>query len=73
MTFSDQYLYVLVWTERAELLDLVRVGHRVEIPLLRQQLHILQRKHPRTPHISRWEKLLLLKWHRQLVRRKVTQ
>jgi putative transposase len=74
----------------------------VEILLLRQQLRILQRQHPRSPHVSHWEKLTLvvfarkltamtssararlgqvvflfkpdtlLKWHRELVRRKWT-
>ena len=74
----------------------------VEILLLRQQLRILQRKHPHPPRISRGEKLALvvlggkltgmttstrarlgqvvllfkpetlLKWHRELVRRKWT-
>jgi putative transposase len=88
------------------LLDLVmrrkRSNHDkdVEILLLRQQLHILQRAQSRAPRISRWEKLTLLvlarrltamtngtrarlsqlvllfkpetllKWHRELVRRK---
>jgi putative transposase len=72
----------------------------LEILLLRQQLRILQRHHPATPRIARWEKLGLavlaakftdlgsgaktklnhvlllfkpdtvLKWHRELVRRK---
>ena len=32
----------------------------VEILLLRQQLRILQRKHPCPPRISRWEKVPLL-------------
>lgn len=90
------------------LLDLLWVTRRadhdkeLEILLLRQQLRILQRKHPHAPHISRWEKLTLvvlarkltglttsvrsrlsqvvllfkpdtlLKWHRELVRRKWT-
>lgn len=74
----------------------------LEILLLRQQLLILQRRHPNTPHLSHWEKLGLavltakfvdlgrgaktklnealllfkpdtvLKWHRELVRRKWT-
>jgi len=88
------------------LLDLIGVRCRsdhdkdLEILLLRQQLRILQRKQPRAPRISRWEKLTLvilaskltgmtnrtrarlsqvvllfkpetlLKWHRELVRRK---
>ena len=90
------------------LLDLIWLGRRgehdkdLEILLLRQQLRILQRKQPRPPHISRWQKLTLLvlagqlttmtssararlgqvvllfkpetllKWHRELVRRKWT-
>ncbi len=90
------------------LLDLIWMAHRsehdkdVEILLLRQQLRILQRTHPHTPRISRWQKLTLvvlvgkltgltngartrlsqvvllfkpdtlLKWHRELVRRKWT-
>jgi putative transposase len=74
----------------------------LEILLLRQQLRILQRRNPKTPQLSRWEKLGLavlaskftgfgrgaktklnevlllfkpdtvLKWHRDLVRRKWT-
>ncbi|MDQ6645478.1 MAG: integrase core domain-containing protein [Chloroflexota bacterium] len=74
----------------------------LEILLLRRQLRILQRHHPTTPHLARWEKLGLavlaahfndlgrgaktklsevlllfkpdtvLKWHRELVRRKWT-
>ncbi len=35
-------------------------GKDVEILLLRQQLRSLQRKQPRPPRISRWEKLTLL-------------
>ncbi len=90
------------------LLDLIGLNRRakhdkdVEILLLRQQLRILQRKHPHPPRLSRWEKLTLvvlagkltalttrararlgqvvflfkpdtlLKWHRELVRRKWT-
>ena len=90
------------------LLDLVMLRSRsdhdkdVEILLLRQQLRMLQRTHPRAPRISLWEKLTLLvlvgklttltnrtrarldqvvllvkpetllKWHRDLVRRKWT-
>ena len=90
------------------LLDLISLRCRpdrtkdVEILLLRQQLRILQRKQPRAPHITRWEKLALvvlagkltvmtnaprarlaqvvllfkpdtlLKWHRELARRKWT-
>jgi putative transposase len=48
------------------LLDLLWLRRRadhdkdVEILLLRQQLRMLQRKQPRTPRISRWEKLPLL-------------
>jgi putative transposase len=48
------------------LLDLITVARRsdrdkdMEILLLRQQLRILQRKQPRPPRISRWEKLSLL-------------
>ena len=48
------------------LLDLIWLCHRanhdkdLEILLLRQQLRILQRKQPRAPHISRWEKLTLV-------------
>ncbi len=48
------------------LLDFIWVAHRtdidkdVEILLLRQQLRILQRKQPRSPRISRWEKLTLV-------------
>ena len=90
------------------LLDLIGLsrqtdhGKDVEILLLRQQLRILQRKQPRPPGISRWQKLTLvvltgklttmttsararlgqvvllfkpetlLKWHRELGRRKWT-
>ncbi len=101
-------LFFLVAQAFSLLLDLMWVGRRgehdkaVEILLLRQQLRILQRKQPRPPRISRWEKLTLLvlvgrltamttsarsrlsqvvllfkpdtllKWHRELVRRKWT-
>ena len=47
-------------------LDLIWLSHRtdhdkdLEILLLRQQLRILQRKQPRAPHISHWEKLSLV-------------
>ncbi|HSH82272.1 MAG TPA: integrase core domain-containing protein [Herpetosiphonaceae bacterium] len=92
----------------AFLLDLIAIARRseherdLEILLPRQQLRILQRKHPHPPRLSRWEKLGLavltarlsavnsdartrlsqivllfkpetvLKWHRELVRRKWT-
>ncbi len=48
------------------LLDLIWLAQRgdrdkeLEILLLRQQLRILQRKQPRAPRISRWEKLTLV-------------
>ncbi len=48
------------------LLDVVWLDRRsnlvkdIEILLLRQQVHILQRKQPRWPRISRWEKLTLV-------------
>ena len=48
------------------LLDLLWVGRRaeqakdLEILLLRQQLHILQRNASRTPRLSRWDKLTLV-------------
>jgi hypothetical protein len=50
------------------LVDLITVTRRtdrdkddkdVEIPLLRHQLRLLQREHPRPPRLSRWEKLTL--------------
>ncbi len=55
------------------LLDLILLVGRsdhdkdVEILLLRQQLRILQRKQPRPPRISRWEKLALLVLARKLI------
>ncbi len=59
------FFFVLahVWSA---LLDLIWCGRHagrdtdIEILLLRQQLRILQRKQPRPPRISRWEKLALL-------------
>ena len=48
------------------LLDVIWMAHRsehdkdVEILLLRQQLRILQRPHPHTPRISRWQKRTLV-------------
>ncbi len=101
-------LFFLLAQAFSLLLDLIWLDRRddrdkdIEILLLRQQLRILQRKQPRTPRISRWEKLTLLilankltgmtsstrvrlgqvvllvkpdtllKWHRDLVRRKWT-
>ncbi len=53
------------------LLDLFSITRRsdhhkdLEILLLRQQLSILQRKHPKPPPISRWEKLILAAFSRQ--------
>ncbi len=101
-------LFFLLSQAFSLLLDLIWLGHQgdhdkdVEILLLRQQLRILQRKHPHALRISAWEKLTLvvlagklttmttrtrarlgqvvllikpdtlLKWHRELVRRKWT-
>jgi len=101
-------LYLLIAHLVSLLLDLFAIGllserHKdLQILLLRQQLRILQRRHPTTPRISRWEKLglallaarlstlqhncrerlnqisllfkpdTLLRWHRELVRRKWT-
>src|SRR5689334_18596279 len=54
------------------LLDLGTVGQHsdrhkdLQILLLRQQLRILQRQHPATPRISRWEKLTLAVLSRKL-------
>ena len=101
-------MYLIIAQLLSLVLDLVAINRRSErhkdlqILLLRQQLRILQRQHPRTPRISRWEKVTLavlahkltrisdgakakldqtvlvfkpdtvLKWHRELVRRKWT-
>ncbi len=101
-------IYFLLAHTFTFLLDLVATVRRsdqekdLEILLLRQQLRILQRKHPHPPRLSRWEKLglavlagkliaaggrarsrlnqivlvfkpeTLLKWHRELVRRRWT-
>jgi hypothetical protein len=105
---TNRHAFLFIAHVFSLLLDLIWVGRRVEhgkdveILLLRQQLRILQRKQPRLPRISRWEKLTLvvlarkltarmtsarsrisqvvllfkpdtlLKWHRELVRRKWT-
>jgi len=45
----------LIWLSRRDDQD-----KDIEILLLRQQLRILQRKQPRAPRISRWEKVTLL-------------
>jgi transposase InsO family protein len=99
-------LYFLLAQTVSLLLDLCAINRRSErhkdlqILLLRQQLRILQRRHPQTPRVSPWEKLTLavlasklnrvgrhsktkldkvlflfkpntvLRWHRDLVRRK---
>ncbi len=104
---ANMIFYLLAQT-LSLFLDPLWLGRRaardkdIEILLLRQQLRILQRKQPRSPRTSRWEKLALivlvskptpvtrsararigqvvllfqpetlLKWHRQLVRRKWT-
>jgi putative transposase len=101
-------IYFLLAHCLAFLLDVIAIAGRsdrekdLEILLLRQQLRMLQRKHPHPPRLSRWEKLglavlaaklralssgartrldqvvllfkpaTLLKWHRELVRRKWT-
>jgi hypothetical protein len=101
-------LYLLLAQIVSLLFDLFAIARRsqrdkdLEILLLRQQLRILQRHHPATPRISRWEKFALavlasklvglgrntktkldevlllfkpdtvLRWHRDLVRRKWT-
>jgi putative transposase len=47
-------------------IEIVRLGQRsesdkdLEILLLRRQLAIYERKHNRAPHLSRWEKLILV-------------
>ena len=101
-------LFFLLAQAFSLLLDLIWVHRRaeqdkdIELLLMRQQLRILQRKHPHAPRLSRWQKLTLLvlvgkltamkasartrlsqvvllfkpdtllKWHRELVRRKWT-
>src|SRR5947209_2543503 len=105
---SSAMMYLLIAQLLSLVLDLVAITRRSErhtdlpILLLRQQLRILQRQHPRAPSVSRWEKATLavlahkltrisdgakakldqtvlvfkpdtvLKWHRELVRRKWT-
>ena len=67
-------IFFLVAHTCSILLDLIWVARRtetdkdVEILLLRQQLRILQRKHPRAPRISRWQKLTLVLLVNQLTR-----
>ncbi len=56
------FLLAQIWAFLLDVLAIAwRSGHEkdLEILLLRQQLHILQRKHQRPPRISRWEKLAL--------------
>jgi hypothetical protein len=101
-------VYFLLAQTVSLLFDLFAVKRRSErhkdlqILLLRQQIRILQRHHPPTPRLSRWEKFTLavlvgkltslsqgaktkwdevlllfkpatvLRWHRDLVRRKWT-
>ncbi len=56
-------IYSLLACTFAFLLDVAAVLRHsdpekdLEILLLRQQLRILKRKHPRPPHLSRWDKL----------------
>ncbi len=57
------YLLAHGWSLLLDLIMLIVRSDRdkdIEILLLRQQLRILQRKHPHPPRISRWEKLSLL-------------
>ncbi len=66
-------IFFLVHLIVSFLLDLITVTRRserdkdIDILLLRQQLRILQRKHPHPPRISRWEKLPLLVLARTLM------
>ncbi len=59
-------IYFLLARTFAFLLDLLAIMWRsdhekdLEILLLRQQLRILQRKHPHPPRLSRWDKLGLV-------------
>ncbi len=57
------FLLAQIWSVLLDLVWLRRHAEQdkdIEILLLRQQLRILQRKQPRPPRISRWEKLTLL-------------
>ncbi len=65
-------LFFLLAQAFSLLLDLIWMGRQTnidkdaEILLLRQQLRILQRKHPHAPRISRWEKLTVVVLAREL-------
>jgi len=65
-------LFLLLAQAFSLLLDLIWFGRQTnidkdaEILLRRQQLRILQRKHPHAPRISRWEKLTVVVLAREL-------